>query len=358
MIQDPTPQVPPQPADTVVSLVQAMTEAMTDLAVSGGVLRNLGVSLLVVVLVVVVRRLVLRVVEQRIDDVRVRYRWSKATAYAAFVVVAVAVLAIWLEAFSHLGTFLGLLSAGLAIALKDPVSDLAGWVFILWRRPFDLGDRVQIGTNAGDVVDIRLFQFSILEIGNWVSADQSTGRIIHVPNARVFTEPVANYTAQFEYLWNEVPVLVTFESDWRRAKEILEEVAARHAEGVAEEAGRAMRRASRKFLIFYQKLTPVVYTSVRDSGVLLTLRYLCRPRQRRGTAEAIWEAILDAFHEEPGIDLAYPTTRAYFNALEGKEGARASLGPDVLGRGGPADPDGGRTAESPDHDGLGEPPER
>src|SRR5207247_865051 len=93
--------------------------------------------------------------------------------------------------------------------------------FILWRRPFEVGDRVQIGPHAGDVIDLGLFQFTLNEIGAWVNADQSTGRIIHVPNGKVFTDPVANYNKGFRYIWNEVPVVVTFESDWRKAKQIL-----------------------------------------------------------------------------------------------------------------------------------------
>jgi hypothetical protein len=61
---------------------------------------------------------------------------------------------------------------------------------------------------------------------------------------------------------------------------------------------------------------------VADSGVLLTIRYLCSPRQRRGTAEAIWEEVLEAFAQEDGIDFAYPTYRYYDNRLEGKPGTR------------------------------------
>src|SRR3989441_12617332 len=110
--------------------------------------------------------------------------------------------------------------SGLAIALKDPVTNLAGWIFIVWRRPFEVSDRVEIGGHKGDVIDIRLLQFTLNEIGNWVNADQSSGRIIHIPNGKVFTEPVANYDKGFKYIWNEVPVLVTFESDWRQAKAI------------------------------------------------------------------------------------------------------------------------------------------
>ncbi|NIP82375.1 MAG: mechanosensitive ion channel, partial [Gemmatimonadetes bacterium] len=87
-----------------------------------------------------------------------------------------------------------------------------------------VGDRIQIGAHAGDVIDQRIFQFIVLEIGNWVDADQSTGRIIHIPNGLVFREPLANYTRGMQYIWNEIRVLVTFESNWKRAKQILDEI--------------------------------------------------------------------------------------------------------------------------------------
>ena len=71
-------------------------------------------------------------------------------------------------------------------------------------------------------------------------------------------------------------------------------------------------------MIFYKTFTPTVYTSVRDSGVLLTIRYLCHPRQRRGSTQAIWEDVLDQFAAAPGIDFAYPTRRFFDQAVEGK----------------------------------------
>lgn len=270
---------------------------------------NLVLSVIVLLLVFLVRRGILALVHRQIEDSELRYRWAKATANGAFVVVALLFTQIWFTAIPSIGTFLGLLSAGLAIALKDLVADLAGWAFILWRRPFDLGDRVQIGAHAGDVVDRSLFQFTIMEIGNWVSADQSTGRLIHVPNSHVFTQPVANYVAGFPYLWNELKVMVTFESNWRKAKALVEELAADLTVDITREAHRPSQRGEQRFLIRYRKLTPVVYVSVEDSGVLLTLRYLCRPRERRGSGSQMWERLLDSFAEHPDVTLAYPTQR-------------------------------------------------
>ena len=166
------------------------------------------VSVLVVLIIFSVRRALLVVMRRRVVDARVQYRWIKISRYVALGLGLLALVLVWSTAIRATGTFLGLLSAGLAIALKDLVADVAGWVFILARRPFDLGDRIQIGPHAGDVVDRGIFQFAIMEIGNWVEADQSTGRVIHVPNALVFTEALANYSAGFAFLWNELPVLV------------------------------------------------------------------------------------------------------------------------------------------------------
>lgn len=270
---------------------------------------NLIVSLIVVVGLFFARRAVMAFVSRRLQSQALRYRWSKSTGYAAFVIGVLILVQVWFTAIQSLGTFLGLLSAGLAIALKDLVADLAGWLFILWRRPFDLGDRIQVGSFAGDVVDRRIFQFTIMEIGNWVDADQSTGRLIHIPNAALFTQPLANYVAGFPYLWNELKVVVTFESDWKKAKSILDEVAEEFTVDLTKEAHEPRKRDEERFLIHYRKLTPVVYTSVVDHGVLLTLRYLCRPRERRGTAGDLWERILHAFREAPDVVLAYPTQR-------------------------------------------------
>ncbi|GAB4262604.1 MAG: mechanosensitive ion channel [Deferrisomatales bacterium] len=288
-----------------------------------GLGRDLASTAAVLVLLWALRRVFLRLVETRLEDPDRLYRWRKATAYAAVALGVLVLGRIWIRGFQSVTTVVGLVSAGVAIALRDLLVNLAGWAFLVWRRPFEVGDRVQIGSLAGDVIDVRIFQFTLLEIGNWVDADQSTGRVVHVPNGRVFTEAVANYDKGFRYIWNELPVLVTFESDWRRAKEVLLTLAEKHAAELSHAAQEKVRAAARRYMIRYSHLTPTVYTSVRDSGVLLTIRYLCEPRRRRGTEEALWEAILAVFAEEPQIDFAYPTRRYFDHAAEGKPALQA-----------------------------------
>jgi small-conductance mechanosensitive channel len=280
-----------------------------EIGLSAALQDRLLATLLVVGGLWLLQRIVLALAYHRAQDPWLRYRWRKSVNYLTLIVGLVLFGRIWLEGVGSLATFLGLFAAGLAVALKDIVANLAGWAFIVWSRPFDVGDRVQVGAHAGDVIDLHLFQFTLNEIGNWVDADQSTGRIIHVPNGTVFSAPLANYDKGFRYIWSEIPVTVTFESNWKKAKGILEGIAARHAEQLTEQVEKDLLEASRRYLIAYTKLTPIVYVSAVDHGIRLTLRYLIRSRFRRGSENAIWQDVLDAFALEPDIDLAYPTTR-------------------------------------------------
>jgi len=259
-------------------------------------------SIFVILIIVLIQRLIKKILIAKVQDIRVRYQWQKISLYLSVFLIIFFLINTWLNIFGSVATFLGLISAGIAIALKDPLVNMVAWFFILIRKPFSVGDRIQIGKISGDVIDIRLFQFSVNEIGNWVDADQSTGRIVHIPNGIVFIEPQANYTAGFDYIWSEMPVLLTFESNWKKAKIILSEILDNHGLSLSNEAEKQIKEAAKKFLIFYTKLTPIVYTSVKDSGVMLTLRFMCNPRERRSVEEKIWEDILIKFAECDDID--------------------------------------------------------
>ena len=270
---------------------------------------QIAATILVILGLWLLRIIAVRIINKNISDDKLQYKWRKNLTYVSGFLGLFIIGSIWSEGFKSFSTFLGLLSAGLAIALKDPVSDFAGWIFILWRKPFEVGDRIQIGDVKGDVIDVRLFKFTVLEIGNWVHADQSTGRVVHVSNHKIFTDSLANYTSDFEFIWNEIQVLITFESDWKLAKSILQEIADKHLKDFVDEAERQVKRATKSYLIHYRYLTPIVYTDVKDSGVNLTIRHLTNPRTRRKIGQAIWEDILDRFDEHDNVELAYPTMR-------------------------------------------------
>ncbi len=266
----------------------------------------------------VLRRLLTHFLLRNVTQIKTRYNWTKTLAYTNYFLFFIIISPIWIVELQTMGTFLGLLSAGLAVALKDPISNLFAWIFIVVKRPFEMGDRIQVGDSEGDIIDIGFFEFTMLEIKNWVQADQSTGRIVHIPNGLLFTQPIVNYNQAMNYIWNEIPLLVTFESNWQKAKKILLEVEDTKLKGLIDQAEPQLDKAMKSHHVHYSNISPTVYTNIRPNGILLTLRYLCNPRKRRDSEQTAIEEILIQFEKCKDIEFAYPTTRIYSAPREGK----------------------------------------
>lgn len=272
---------------------------------------DIGATLLIFLIVILLRKLFLRLMMRHNSDIKTRYNWIKSSSYISYIIILFFITPIWIKELHSFGTFFGLLSAGLAVALKDPISNFFAWIYIILKKPFEMGDRIQIGKSEGDILDISFFEFTLLEIKNWVEADQSTGRIVHVPNGLLFTQPVINYNQAMDYIWHEIPVMVTFESNWRKAKQILLDIERNKLKPLIKNAEPEFDKAKREYFVHYNNINPTVYTGIKSNGVLLTLRYLCPPKKRRDFEQTAFEEILNEFEKHPDIRFAYPTTRFY-----------------------------------------------
>lgn len=262
-----------------------------------------------VVLVYLFLLVVIRIINKNIDDIKRRHRARKAALYITTAITIACISFVWIENLKTASVVISVIGAGLVVALGDLVLSIAGWFLILVRRPFDAGDRIQIGDVKGDVIDIRLFQTSLLEIGNWVKEDQSTGRVVHISNSALFKNPVFNYTKGFEFLWEEIKIVITFESNWKKAEEIILGHAQKEADKTGDEVAMRIKKMAEKYLIFYDKLTPIVYTKIIENGIELSLRYLTEVKKRRQHQDRLNRLILDDFGKEKDIDFAYPTYR-------------------------------------------------
>lgn len=279
---------------------------------------NMLWTLVVVVAVFIVGRVLEHALVRRATDLEGRHKARRAIAWIRAIVLVICIVPIWTTGAGQFGLFLGFVGAGVALSLQETLLCIAGWMLIVIKKPFDVGDRIELSGLIGDVIDIRVFQTSVLEVGNWVGAEQSTGRILNIPNSAVFRRFNANYTRGFPFIWNEQTIIVTFESDWKRAKEIMSKQAVEEAGKIENEVRRQIEAMKGQYAIRYDHLNPTVYTHIADHGVGLTLRYLCPARKRRDFARRINEGILEDFTREPSIALAYPTTRFYDAAREGR----------------------------------------
>ena len=276
-----------------------------------GVQANLVLSAVLIAVLVAAWYIVVTAITRRVDDSSVWYLARKTTSYIVAVVAVFVLLWLWIGALRQAATFLGLFAAGIAIALGDLLRNIAGWFYLLLRRPWRVDDRIEVDGVAGDVIDIRVFRTTLLEIGNWVDADQSTGRIVHVPNSKALTTAVYNFTEGFGFIWHEIVLRVTFESDWRRAEQLMLDALSEAGGHTIDEAQRRIRRTSQAYKIRYTHLTPTVYITVKDDAVLVTGRILVDVRRRRAVDQQVWRALLTAIAADPQVELAYPTTRAY-----------------------------------------------
>lgn len=305
-----------------------MTDFFREIGLEGNEVDKAIATIVLFAVALLLRQIVLRQAIRRIEDAETIYRTRKGIAYVTAFLVLVGLLVIWVPSLEGVTTFFGFVAAGLVIALTDVIINLAGWVYILLRHPLRVGDRIEVGTLAGDVIDTRLLRFTVLEIGNWVSGDQSTGRIVHVPNGTVFRQNVANYTDGFHYIWHEVSLPVTFESDWELAERRFLDILNRHAAADAKlPAETALRNATQKYFIRFRELKPIVYIEVIEYGVMLHGRILVDARQRRTINDQIWREVLGVIAAEPTLRFAYPTNRTILT--RGGSGSLAAAPIDV-----------------------------
>ncbi len=253
--------------------------------------------------------LIISLINRQIKNLRKRHTARKITLYTTVLVILLLTVAFWLESVKSVAVVISIIGAGLVVALQDVILCFAGWLLIIFKHPFTEGDRIEVGSVKGDVIDVRIFQTALLEVGNWVTAEQSTGRIVHIPNSSVFKERIFNYTKGFEFIWNEIKVTVTFESNWRKAKEVILSHANPEMDKLQVKVQASIERMAQQYMIHYGKFTPIVYVNIADYGIELILRYLTEVKERRSTQDRISRNILEDFARERDIQFAYPTYR-------------------------------------------------
>ena len=275
------------------------------------------ISISAIIILWLLRFLIKNIIWDKTQKVETRYRWRKTTGYIYMLLVFLVLFRVWFNPNWDIVNIVALVAAAVILSLQDLIRSIAGWFALIWTRPFQVGDRIQVGDGiTGDVIDIRVFKFSLNEVGNWVHADQSTGRVMHVPNSVVLDKTIINFTETFPYIWIELPVLITFESNWQDAKVVLQGIAENRSQKVSNNAQSKIKEASKHYMIYYKKLTPIVYTSLDSCGVLLTMRLLVEPHKRRNCEHDIWENVLVEFAQHKDIDFAYPTQRFYNSLAE------------------------------------------
>lgn len=258
----------------------------------------------VVCLVLIVSRIIISSITKRSESKKDQYNVIRlirllSVVLAVFIVVTF-VFAKWYTAAVSLGLF----SLILGFALQTPISSLIGWFYIIIRTPYRIGDRIQVGTFTGDVVEIGYLDTTLWEFhGDYLSNDVPSGRLIRFPNTLVLQSQVYNYSwRKFPFIWNEIPFQIAYESDFAYVEKTVKEIATR-------ELGDSMKEAIEKFKELVQQ-TPVDELEIKEypfvvfrinanTWVEVVLTYLVPPKKASAIRSRLIKSIITELLKEP-----------------------------------------------------------
>lgn len=250
-------------------------------------------------------------------SLQTRFWIRQGISLLAAIVVLLGLLSIWFSDPTRLATAFGLVSAGLAFALQQVVTSIAGYFVILRGSTFTVGDRISMGGVRGDVLRLGFIQTTIMEMGQppsvqgaepamWVRSRQFTGRIVTVSNSKLFAEPVFNYTRDFPYIWEEMALPITYQADRGRAEEILLEAAKRHAIDPDTIASETKRHLQERFGVEPIDIVPRVFYRLTDNWLELSVRFFLGTHHVRDAKDAMSRDIIGEF-DKAGIGIASAT---------------------------------------------------
>lgn len=198
----------------------------------------------------------------------------------------------------------GVVSVIVGLSVQTPMTSFIGWIYILVRRPYRVGDRIQIDDATGDVIDVGYIDTTLWEFGGkYISGDHPSGRIIKFPNSKVLNSMVFNYSwPLFPYIWNEIKFNVGYESD-------LLFIAAEMQRIVEEELGEEMLQRVGQYRELLAR-TPVDELEVREhprvffrpsenTWLEAIVRYLVAPREAGSVKTRLIKKLLPALNAAP-----------------------------------------------------------
>ena len=244
--------------------------------------------------------------------------WTKQgiSVFVALLLVII-VASIWFNEPTRLATAAGLVTAGLAFALQKVISSVAGYIVILRGRNFTVGDRISMGGVRGDVIGLGFIQTTIMEMGQpptvqsadpamWVKSRQFTGRIVTVANNKIFDEPIYNYTRDFPFIWEEIAIPITYETDRHKTEEIMLAATKKYILDVTQMSQESVKKLEDEYFVNVKDFEPRVYYRITDNWLELTIRFIVGEHQIREVKNNISRDMLTHF-DANGIGIASST---------------------------------------------------
>ena len=252
-------------------------------------------SILAILIITLISKIAILINLKTNKNEKKLYTFNKKTKIAKLLLTMIVLLIIWEKQLTNIITFISFIGAAATLAMRDIIINFLAGIYITISKPFKLEDRIEVDTTIGDVVNINSLNFEILEVAKKEDGEQSTGIIVQVPNSKVFTEEIKNYTKAFKYIWSELSVKIKLDSDLVKNKKTLYDIV--NSNDIVKKIPKKMKvqlnEAIGDYRIYYNNLEPIIYTKLSEEYVTLTIRYLAHPKKARHIESQIWNKIYE-----------------------------------------------------------------
>ena len=228
-----------------------------------------------------------------IKDKKTKYSFSKVISVLYLAVFVIILITVWVENPQDITVAYGLAGAGIAIALQDLFKNVAGGIVLFLTGIYRVGDRIEINEKAGDVMDIGILYTTVLEIKDWVSGDQATGRLVSLPNGQVLSNNVKNYSKDHNFIWDEIHIPIQYSDDWKLANDKILEIVKNETKEIVENANKEIANLEEKYYLDKRTAEPAIYLTATDNWISFNIRYPTEVRTRRFLRDKITRLILD-----------------------------------------------------------------
>ncbi len=257
------------------------------------------------VLVYLLTRLVVFVIDRikptlETADLYNRRRIGRIVFVALSIVILIPV---FFSRIEYLPTILGLTSVGLIVSLKEITLNLVGWVLIHGSNGFEVGDRIEVDGIKGDVINIGIMRFTLIELYREYNSDQSSNRLIHFPNNVTVLQKIFVVSQKMDFVWDEMRLHLSLDSNWVKAETLCNEILRNESVLDNKILEEKTRELSKNYLVRLGKTTPIVYTTIEEGEILMSLRYLTPIREKRFHRSSVSKAVLSAFAKESDIQI-------------------------------------------------------
>ena len=237
--------------------------------------------LIMLAIVLIVIQLVRRYLKKKIANTAMRYKAQKGIEFLGYALLIILAIFYFSGTIKNFTVIIGLFTAGLAFTLQELILSIAGSVYIFLVKVYKPGDRIEINGIKGDVIDVDSIYTTMMEIGEWVSSDNYTGRIVKLSNAFVFKGPIYNYSQDFPFIWDEFNLPIRYGSDIDLAKSIIIKIASETLSEFTTESKHDWEKVVNKYYIEDAQIDPTLAISLTDNWIQFNLRYIVDFKKRR-----------------------------------------------------------------------------